>query len=1018
MKTGSHTSIFKEYCSYLQTYKDKYGEHTVVLMQVGSFYEVYAILNESEQLGEVNIYHICQNIMNIVVTTKVNQVLMSGFQMPYSDKFIKLLIQDGYTVVLVEQTSEGPGAERELKKIISPGTYMGYSDTTTGHIMSVYIEQISHSFVGVGVSIMDVTTGNNYVYHIGENLDPTFWKDEISRLIHYYSPSEFLFQTQNYELTEQDIINFWDIQSVILQLNHYKESSYQSLDFQNQLFHTVFRFESVLSPIEELDMVHTHEMRHSYVYLLQYIYEHTHEILHNMPPPQKINDIHHLSLTSNSVRQLNVIQNYSYYKGKNESLYSIMDECGFIGGKRLLKERLLYPSVDPGVLQLRYDRLEACMTNDAFLELKVDLRKLTDTERSLRRMSLGTLSADQFVSTKLSYDFILRIIDTFQGVVGLPELYAEYADDIIQFKQFHTNISSIFHFENFTTTDKSYFQRGVYPDIDTLSDEIEGTHDHLQSIGTCLSNLIDPSKSCCKFDRNDKYGYFLYCTKNRSSTLTNKCKTAPDHMIHIRDDHQNTLYKIPSKDISFSKKDNSNVFIESPDIKSLTHTLKANVSKLQERNTMYWKQAMNDMYIEYKDMLVRIHNFVSDLDVTCAGAQVAITNRYCRPELLEADKSCVDARDIRHPIVERISVETEYVTNDVVLGKDDKDGILLFGTNACGKSTLMKAIGLNVILAQAGLYVACSRFQLKPYDQIFTRILNNDNIFRSQSSFAVEMMELRSIFQCADKHSLVLGDELCSGTETLSAISIVSQSLNILSTKLTSYMITSHLHQLTDIPIVRDIPNLDIYHLKITCDGGVLSYDRKLCAGSGPPIYGLKVCEAMGLSDDFMKGANKILNHLTHKKETLMSHKVSQYNPSVLMDECKICKGSAEETHHIKEQSTADSHNMIDHHHKNKTHNLVPLCKTCHSKVTYGGLRIYGWKHTSRGKQLDYEYVTSLPKKSKKYSKEQVDMILSYRDKVDSGCISKITCLNLIDSDHGIRPSMKILNDIFHGIYV
>ena len=69
--------------------------------------------------------------------------------------------------------------------------------------------------------------------------------------------------------------------------------------------------------------------------------------------------LHHLSLTSNSVRQLNVVQNYSYYKGKNESLYSICDECGFIGGKRLLKERLLYPSIRSDVLESRYNKVDS-----------------------------------------------------------------------------------------------------------------------------------------------------------------------------------------------------------------------------------------------------------------------------------------------------------------------------------------------------------------------------------------------------------------------------------------------------------------------------------------------------------------------------------------------------------------------------------------------------------------------------------------------------------------------------------
>ena len=177
---------------------------------------------------------------------------------------------------------------------------------------------------------------------------------------------------------------------------------------------------------------------------------------------------------------------------------------------------------------------------------------------------------------------------------------------------------------------------------------------------------------------------------------------------------------------------------------------------------------------------------------------------------------------MRHPIVERISTDTEYVTNDITLGKGFKDGILLFGTNACGKSTLMKAVGLNVVLAQAGFYVACSSFIFKPYTQIFTRILNNDNIFRSQSSFAVEVMELRSIFQMCDENSLILGDELCSGTESSSALAIVSNSIKTLSDKSVSFMITSHLHELTEIPLIKEIQNVNIFHLKIRCDDGVL----------------------------------------------------------------------------------------------------------------------------------------------------------------------------------------------------
>ena len=156
--------------------------------------------------------------------------------------------------------------------------------------------------------------------------------------------------------------------------------------------------------------------------------------------------------------------------------------------------------------------------------------------------------------------------------------------------------------------------------------------------------------------------------------------------------------------------------------------------------------------------------------------------------------------------------EIEYIPNDITLGEN---GILLYGTNACGKSTLMKSIGLTLIMAQAGFFVPCKECVYSPYTQIFTRILNNDNIFKRQSSFAVEMSELRGILKRADNHSLVLGDEVCSGTETTSALSIVSAGLKTLSDLKCSFIFTSHLHQLMDIQIVKSLTTLQVFRLKI-----------------------------------------------------------------------------------------------------------------------------------------------------------------------------------------------------------
>ena len=146
--------------------------------------------------------------------------------------------------------------------------------------------------------------------------------------------------------------------------------------------------------------------------------------------------------------------------------------------------------------------------------------------------------------------------------------------------------------------------------------------------------------------------------------------------------------------------------------------------------------------------------------------------------------------------------------------------MLLFGTNASGKSSLMKAIGLNVIMAQCGFFVAATKLVYRPYHHIFSRINNNDNIFKGESSFAVEMSELRSILKRANNQSLILGDELCSGTESISALSIFSASVIKLHERKSSFIFATHLHELCNIQKINELngKGIRMCHLKVIYD--------------------------------------------------------------------------------------------------------------------------------------------------------------------------------------------------------
>ena len=288
---------------------------------------------------------------------------------------------------------------------------------------------------------------------------------------------------------------------------------------------------------------------------------------------------------------------------------------------------------------------------------------------------------------------------------------------------------------------------------------------------------------------------------------------------------------------------------------------------------------------------------------------------------------------------------------------NDTKGMLLFGTNASGKSSLMKAVGLNVILAQSGHFVPCRGMAFKPYYNLFTRINNNDNIFKGESSFAVEMSELRSILKRADKNSLVLGDELCAGTESISALSIFSAAVVKMQERGTSFIFATHLHELCNIPRVTSLDSVKMFHLKVifNAEKDMLVYDRKLTPTSGPAMYGLEVCRAMKMEPDFLLISEEIRKDLMGVKQNVLDNKQSKYNAKVYVHLCEVCGLDAEDVHHIKFQCTADVNKMIDGAiQKDTKSNLVPLCKSCHNNVHNGGLKIFGFKMTSNGVILDW----------------------------------------------------------------
>jgi DNA mismatch repair protein MutS len=365
--------------------------------------------------------------------------------------------------------------------------------------------------------------------------------------------------------------------------------------------------------------------------------------------------------------------------------------------------------------------------------------------------------------------------------------------------------------------------------------------------------------------------------------------------------------------------------------------------EIGKKQTEIFAIILKEIVEKWYTALQNIASYIATADVLQSKAYVAQIYGYCRPEIREnAVKSFVSVRGLRHCLIEHLNMEETYVANDLDLGcnivdasTNRVDGVLLYGTNAVGKTSFIRSLGIAVILAQSGCFVPCSHFVYKPYTAIYSRILGNDNIFKGLSTFAVEMSELRLILKMADENSLILGDELCSGTETESALAIFMSGLLKIHSMGASFLFATHFHEMLRFSEMGEMPNLVCMHMAVEYNRELdcLVYDRKLQEGSGNRMYGLEVCRSLHLSKDFLEKAYELRNKYYPDTRGPLSLPTTTYNAKKIRDMCEICGiNLGTETHHLLQQKDADADGRIGGIHKNHLGNLASICEVCHQK--------------------------------------------------------------------------------------
>jgi DNA mismatch repair protein MutS len=894
----------------LQKYFETKYPNPVVLLELGSFFEVYESdgIGKAKEIAELLNIQLTRKNKSIIEITSRNP-LMAGFPNHALDRYLnKLIDEEKYTIIIIKQKGTPPKVTRYISDIISAGVNFDYIRGEENYVVSIIVERLKDVY-HIGYANIDITTGKTNIYEAYSNKDDTtFALDELFKLIQSYKSKEFIL-TLDKSVDCDEILKYLELKNS----NIIYSSQRVKINYQNELLKKVYKLQTLLSPIEALNLETASLATESLTILIEFIIAHNYKIIQKINHPNFIENDKYLYFGNNPIEQLDL-----------KDVLKLIDKTTTSMGKRLIKQRLFNPIKDKQQLQKRYKAVEFMITQvDDF-----DLSEIYDIERLDRKIKLQKL-----------HPFEINYL--YLSLKKSIEVYKKLNKDFSYIDEFVFDIENSFDLEKsskvmFADIKESIFKENYNKTIDDYVQKIALLESYLMKISKKIESFFDGNVNV-NINELEKEGHYLSLTKTRFNLIKEKFN---DSFIDI---------------------DNVNYFFKDFNLKTLTNTVKISgtiIDKISNEIVLCRQKLINitkqlfiDKLKEYEKnytFLNELSDKIAQVDVALSSAKVAIKYNYSKPIITN---KALKIKELRHPLIEINQENGIYVPNDIDFS--EYDGMLLYGINSSGKSSLMRSVGIAVILAQSGFFVPATKMEFSLYDSLFTRIISRDNLQKGLSTFAIEMIELKNIFKRSTSNSLILGDEISHGTETISALCIVASAIIKLAKLRANFIFATHLHQLISLQEITSLKNVVSKHLEVYFDGSKLIYNRKLQDGNGSSVYGLEFAKSLYMDEEFLKTANDIRKKVTNdynELELLTKQKKSKYNKDLIVTTCAICGKIAQDVHHINQQSKTKD-NILKHH----KYNLIPLCKKHHNMVHNSKLIIKGFISTDKGIELHWE---------------------------------------------------------------
>lgn len=803
----SLTPMMQNYIKMKEEYKD-----CIVFYRLGDFYEMFY---EDAK--------VCSEELELTLTGKScgleEKAPMCGVPFHAVDGYLNKLVTKGYKVAICEQIEDPKTAKglvkRAVTRIVTPGTNLNTQalDATKNN----YLMCVVYTTNAYGVSYVDVTTGD---YYLAEFSSMNQLLDEIGKIM----PSEiicndsFLVSGVDFEdlqgrlgivVSAIDAWHFDEERCIDTLKRHFKVGSLAGLGLDDYTIGMIAAG-TVMQYLEETQKISLDHITKLHPYLSE----------------------RYMLLDRSTRRNLELCETMRE-KAKRGSLFWVLDKTKTAMGARMLRNAIEQPLISLQEINERLDTVEALNDNAINREeLREYLGPIYDLERLISKISYRSANARDLIAFRQSLSMlppIKQILNTYSGT--LLKKYGEQMDDLQRLHQLIE--ASIEEEPPLSVREGGMIRDGYNEDIDRLR--------HAKTDGKeWLAKLLEEEKERTgiknlKIKYNKVFGYYLDVTNSYQNLV-------PEDWTRKQTLANSERYTTPR-------------------LKELEDMILGAEDKLYNLEYEVFSQVREQIYQEITK-IQQTAKIIASVDMFTSLALVAEQNNYVRPVMTQ--DGCIDIKEGRHPVVEKMIPHDMFVSNDTYLDDRKHKIAIITGPNMAGKSTYMRQTALLVLMAQIGSFVPAASAKIGVVDRIFTRVGASDDLASGQSTFMVEMTEVANILRNATKNSLIILDEIGRGTSTFDGLSIAWSVIeHIANPKLlgAKTLFATHYHELTELE--GKLESVDNYCIAVKEQGDDIVFLRKIIKGGADKSYGIQVAKLAGVPENVLRRAREIVEQLS-----------------------------------------------------------------------------------------------------------------------------------------------------------